>query len=115
MAKIKLTSTTFEVFAILSDGNQGALSVIMEIKDKAKVIDPQAACGWWGALLGFDTYENYGTEIYILFNDQCNRDVSELLMLMRAVQLGLIAPQRVRQIAADQTRQNLLTQKSLMN
>ncbi len=113
MSRIQITDSTLDVLTKMCDGNPGALNAMMEVMSHAKVIDPQSALEGMGVILSFDTSEIYGTEIYILFNDQCNRDVRQLLVLMRAVQLGFIGEQRVKQIAKDQMGQNLLTETEM--
>lgn len=109
MTRINLEDTGMSILTKMSDGNPGAPHAMMDILEKARDIDPQSALGGIGAILSFDTIGVYGTEIYILYNDQCNRDVRELLMLMRAHQLGFISESRIVKIAKDQMRQFLLS------
>ena len=63
-----------------------------------------------GALMILDTWEIYGSSIYVLFSDKCNREVRRMLMLMRATQLGLFSHLKLKEMAADQSRQVNLTE-----
>ena len=58
-----------------------------------------------------DTWEIYGSSIYILWNDRCDRDVRKLLMLIRATQLGFFSHTKLQQMAADQRRTINLTEE----
>jgi len=113
MTIIKGDETMVEVFVKMSKGNPGAASALAEIWKEAPAIDPDNMLGGLGVILSFDTYGIYGTDIYILFNDQCYRDVRELLMLMRATQLGFFSETRLRQMAGDQMRSDVLTQEEM--
>jgi hypothetical protein len=113
MSRIQLKDTEKDVLIKMSDGNPGALTAMMEMLEKDKDIDPQAFRGGMSAILLLDTFEIYGTDIYILWNDQCNRDVRRLLMLLRAVQLGFIPDSLLQSIGACQTRENLLSQEEM--
>ena len=83
MARITSLSTSLmDVISNLSDGNPGALMAMLEITKEHDAIDPQAVMGGMGAILILDTWEIYGTDIYVLFNDKCDRNVRKMLMLM---------------------------------
>ena len=91
MSKIQLTDTPMDILINMADGNPGAISALMEILKEGDAIDPQAFMGGLGAIMILDTWKIYGSDIYILFNDKCNRDVRQMLMLMRATQLGFFS------------------------
>ena len=82
---------------------------MVEIMKQYDAIDPQSAFGGMGAIMLLDTWEIYGTDIYILFNDKCDRDVRRMLMLMRSVQLGFFPSTRLKELANDQSRSVNLT------
>ena len=77
------------LFAI-SEGNPGALFVCMEILTKTSTIDPQNALGGLGVLLFLDTQNIYGPRLWCLYKDVCKQNLSMMLMVIRASQLGLI-------------------------
>jgi len=104
MSRLTLTDNTMSMTLKMSDGNPGAVSAIMDIIEKHDAIDPQAAMGGLGAIMMLDTWEIYGTAIYVLYSDKCGRDVRKMLMIMRATQMGLFSRDRLQQMAADQMR-----------
>ena len=110
MSRITLTDTLISAITKMSDGNPGALNTMMEIMSNHDQIDPQAVMGGIGAIMMFDTLGIYGTDIYVLFNDKCKRDVRRLLMLLRATQMGLFSCDKLKEMAADQMRQIDLTE-----
>lgn len=110
MSRIELTDTGMDVIMKMTEGNPGAIMAMTEIVREHDKIDPQAISGGIGALMSLDGYEIYGTDIYILFSDKCNRDVRRMLMLMRATQLGIFSHLKLKEMAADQSRQVNLTE-----
>ena len=108
MTRLELTDTGMDVMIKMAEGNPGAMMVIGQVMQNAERIDPQAFGGGIGVLLSLDGYGIYGTDIYILFNDKCNKDVR--LMLMRATQLGLFSHLKLKEMAADQMMQVNLTE-----
>ena len=113
MSRLNLTDSLLDVVTKMSDGNPGALNSIMEIVNKHDEIDPQAGLGWLGAIMMLDTWEIYGTDIYVLFNDKCDRNVRTFLMLMRATQLGLFPHKRLKEMSGDQRREVNITDEEL--
>lgn len=88
--KIKLTDNFNDVVVKMSEGNPGAVTALMEIMLKTQEIDPDSVMEWLGPVSLLDSYEIYGSEIYIIWNDICERNTRDFLMLLRAVQLGII-------------------------
>ena len=110
MSRLELTDNGMDMMMKMAEGNPGAAMAMVEIMNDHDKIDPQAAFGGIGALMSLDGYGIYGTAIYVLFSDKCNRDVRRMLMLMRATQLGLFSPLKLKEMAADQSRQVNLTE-----
>lgn len=104
MSRIELTDTGMDALVKMAEGNPGAIQAMMDIMEKHDQIDPQAAMGALGAIMILDTWEIYGTDIYILYNDKCGRDVRKMLMIMRATQLGMFSHAKLKEMAADQMR-----------
>lgn len=88
--RIKLTDSTMDVVVKMSDGNPGAMNVLMQML-KPNNIDPNDRMGGLGAILLMDTYGIYGTDIYILNNDICDRDLAKTLAVLRATQMGMFS------------------------
>lgn len=91
MSKIQLNDNTMDVIVKMSEGNPGAMNAIMEIlKPESNEIDPDAFMGGMGVILSLDTLEIYGTDIYILHNDICDRNMVKMFAVLRAHQLGFL-------------------------
>jgi len=110
MSRIDLTDNGMDILIKMADGNPGAISAMTTILKEHDAIDPQAVMGGIGTILILDTWEIYGSDIYVLFNDKCGCDVRRLLMLMRATQLGFFSHSKLQQMAADQARKINLTE-----
>ena len=109
MSRIQLTDTGMDMMMKMSDGNPGALTAIMDIMAKSVDIDPQSALGEISCILSLDTHEIYGSDIYVLWNDKCNREARRVVMLLRAVQLGFMHESKLQSLAGDQSRLISLT------
>lgn len=88
--RIKLTDSTMDVVTKMSEGNVGAMHVLMQMLTP-NTIDPDSWLGGLGAILILDSLGIYGTDIYVLNNDICMRDLPKTLAVIRAVQLGLFS------------------------
>ena len=90
MERIKLTDNVQDIMFKMSDGNSGALTVLMKLLAPNK-IDPDTALPGIGEILQLDSYGIYGTDIYVLWNDICRGDLVKMLTILRATQLGLFS------------------------
>lgn len=86
--RITLEDTLESALTKMSEGNPGALNTLMEIFTKNPKIDPNDFMQGLGPILSLDSFGIYGTDIYILHNDICERDIVKTLAVLRAVQLG---------------------------
>lgn len=91
MSRIQLSDNTMDVIVKMSEGNPGAMTALMEIMSKGAKIDPDDFMGGLGAVLGLDTNGIYGTDIYVLYSDICDRNVAKMLSVLRACQLGFFS------------------------
>lgn len=110
MTRISIEDTAIDIVVKMSDGNPGAVACLSMIINAAPEIDPQDLMSPFGPILSLDQHGIYGSSIYVL-STKCNRDVRRLLMLLRAVQLGFLGAGRLKELAADQTRQINLTEE----
>lgn len=85
--------TLMDVFVNMSDGNPGAVTVLMELYDKTPEIDPLSALGGLGAIMWLDTFGIYGPRIWMLYKDVCGQDIAKTNWMIRACQLGVISEQ----------------------
>ena len=109
MSRIQLQDSGMDAMVKMADGNPGAVQALIDISVQAAAIDPQSALGGMGAILSLDTHNIYGTDIYVLYSDKCQKDVRKLLVLLRAVQLGIMPESKLQSLAGDQARQVELT------
>lgn len=92
MARIQsLNMTGPEIATILSEGNIGALTVIIELFKQGADIDPDSLLGSLGPILALDTHEIYGPHIWMLYKDVCGQDIRVMVAILRAVQLGFLS------------------------
>lgn len=79
--RINLNDSTMDVVVKMSEGNPGAMNVLMQILSNGGKIDPDGFMGGLGTILLLDTYGIYGSDIYILNNDICERDLPKTLVV----------------------------------
>lgn len=85
--RIKGSDSGFDAIVKLSEGNPGAVGALMEILNST--VDKDSAMGGLGSILLLDSYGIYGTDIYVLFSDICNKEVAKTIAVLRACQLGM--------------------------
>ena len=111
MNRITLKDDALSMMVKMAEGNPGAITAMAEIIKHHNDIDPQSMLGGLGEIMMLDEYGIYGTDIYILWNDKCGRDVRLVCVIMRAVQLGFFPKTRLCEMAHDQTRSINLTEE----
>ena len=89
--RITLSDNMVTVASKLSEGNPGAVNVIMQIVKDSEKIDPDAMMGPFAHLLSLDSFGIYGSNIWILYKDICGQDLTNMLAVLRAVQLGMLS------------------------
>lgn len=89
--RITLGMNLIETIMAMSDGNPGAATVIVSITKQAAAIDPDDAFGWLGVLSDLDDRGIYGSRIWQLYKNVCHEDLSIMLAILRADQLGQLA------------------------
>ena len=82
-----LNMTCMDCMIAMSDGNPGAITVMMQIMEHAKRVDPITEP--FMAILWLDAHGIYGSQIWMLYKDVCQENIYNLLALLRHVQLGL--------------------------
>lgn len=101
--RIKLGDSTMDVIVKMSEGNPGAMTTLMNLLTPNN-IDPDNIMGGVGVMLSLDTYGIYGTDIYILFNDICDRNLVKMLTVLRATQLGYFNHNTLKDVCHRQDR-----------
>lgn len=88
MSRITLLDSVESVISKMSEGNIGAMNVCMLLIAEGGNIDRQNIMGGFGFILDLDREGIYGTDIYVFWNDICNRELPKMIAVLRAVQLG---------------------------
>jgi hypothetical protein len=85
MGKIELTDTVIDILTKMSEGNPGALTCLMEMMKKKDWYFPDMEPLFY--ILHLDELGLYGSQLYILWNDCCNRDLDLFETVMRNHQM----------------------------
>lgn len=93
MLKIKENMTTIQIATAMADGNIGALTTVIAIIRNAGTIDPDDPLGGLGTLLHMDILGIHGEKVWILFKYACGQDLSKMVGVVRACQLGYVTPE----------------------
>ena len=100
-SRINLSDTFMTAMMKMSDGNPGAITALMALSTAKPTVDPESAMGPYAPLLSLDTHQIYGSAIWILYKDVCKQDARTMLMLLRAVQLGLYQEYQLQRLSQD--------------
>lgn len=92
---IKLDDTIGDIIAKMSAGNPGAITVLMQVFEEAPNIDPQDWVGGLGPILNMDNHGIYGPDIWILYKDVCGSNITNLVAVLRSLQLGMTSEKRL--------------------
>ncbi len=88
--RIKLHMSMPEAFFAMSDGNPGALNVLIAMGTQVPVIDPANVFAQLAGMMLLDGAGIYGSRIYLLHNDLCDRSMVKVVTILRCIQMGLI-------------------------
>lgn len=91
MSRLTMNMTSGDALIALAEGNPGAVTVLLQLLQKAGQIDPDAAFGGLAAVMALDTEGFYGPRIWMLYKDVCHQDLTKTVGMLRAVQLGIIS------------------------
>lgn len=102
--RINLQDDAMSAIVKLSDGNPGAMNVCMQLLQNGEKIDPDNFMGGLGCLLSLDTHGIYGSDIYVLNKDICDRDLVKTIGMLRACQLGFLSESILKVACSRQDR-----------
>jgi hypothetical protein len=88
--RLTLGMSTQTAFMTMADGNPGAIMTILDMFKAADAVDPDNPMGGLGVLLNLDSCGIYGTDINTLYSDICAKIPGRAIMLVRAVQMGIL-------------------------
>ena len=90
MSMINLNSSNMDIMVNMSKGNPGAITAMMECLNDNET-DPDSFLKGAGAIVTLDSLEIYGTDIYVLWSDICEKDSIKMQAVLRGYQLGIVA------------------------
>lgn len=99
MSKCRITSLNMSVQQIvlaLAGGNPGAIRVTCEIVKDGARIDPDSGLGALGPLFSLDRLGIFESQIWKLYSDVCDCDLTKTLCLLRAEQLGHLSEEALK-------------------
>lgn len=89
-SRIDLKDDLVTIMSKMSDGNPGALTVLMRLMKESQKIDPDAAMGPFAHILDLDSFEIYGSHIWIMYKDICGEDIVNFITMLRVIQMGIL-------------------------
>ena len=101
MGRVELDDSLLHALTKMSEGNPGALRVLLELMDTVPQIDPDSALGGLLYVLRLDDLKLYGSAIWMLYKDVCGEDVAGMVALLRANQLGQLPSRELRRIVEE--------------
>lgn len=85
MGRISLADTAQDIIIKLSDGNPGALTTLMELTKSYK-----NSFDAFPDYLAIDTMELYSSQLYMLWNDCCDRNIEKVKQIIKLYREGKI-------------------------
>ena len=111
MARLSGNESVTEAIQIMADGNDRAEKVLDYISVEAPGIDPEMKPEAIGHMRLLDKYGIYGADIFTLFDSKCNGNVSRLLLLLRATDLGKYSKSKLQEFASGDCYRESTTKK----
>lgn len=86
-ARIELTDTPIDIIVKMSEGNPGAMAFMGQaLKEPENLIL---------IVLPLDTLEVYGSKIYMLWNDACDRDIEKVKRVIERWRTGELTKEEI--------------------
>lgn len=91
MSKIDITDSVADIVTKMSEGNPGAMTVVVKlVKEMEKDIQVL------NIILCLDEHlELYGSRLYQLWNDCCDRDIQKVIQIVRLYMNGDISKKEI--------------------
>lgn len=100
--RISLNDDFMTMMLKMAEGNPGAASALSAVYMEAETIDPDSVLRGFGKILCLDSLGIYGTDIYVLWSDICNRNTVKMITLLRGNQLGFVSSALLKDISSRQ-------------
>ena len=95
MPRLNMEMSLMDMIIDVAEGNPGAAVAMVECAKIATVVDPTSFMGPFTAVLPLDELDIYGPRVGMLYKDVCNYDASDMIAVLRAVQLGYLTPEEL--------------------
>lgn len=89
--RITLSDSVQSAISKMAEGNPGAATACISLMNETEAVDPDNLMGGLGNILALDSAGIYGSDIYVFWNDVCNRDTPKMIAVLRAVQFGFFS------------------------
>jgi len=86
--RIELSDSILDIVTKMSNGNPGAISVIIKIIKHGAEIDPDSFCGSLGTIFNLDREGIYGSDLWLFYKDVCKENIVNVVGVLRCCQLG---------------------------
>lgn len=86
MSKLEMTDNLGDVIIKLSEGNPGAMTTLFEIMNHFDNDEME----FLGTFLVIDSMALYGSQLYMLWSDCCNRDIEKTVKVINLYCNGVI-------------------------
>lgn len=87
MTRIQLTDKVTDSLAKMSDGNIGALNVLLQLRLKE---------GGVMKVIHLDSIKIYGSDIWVLYKDCCGEDINKLVHVLNENRMGELETQTIK-------------------
>lgn len=91
MERIKLSDSISTAITKMAEGNPGALNACLSLLKEGDKIYPQYIMEGMIYIYDLDKEGIYGSDIYVFWNDICNRETLKMIAVLEAVRLGLFS------------------------
>lgn len=98
--RIELTDSILDIVMKMSEGIPGAVTVLAQMIKDGAAIDPDSFMGGLSSVLLLDTWNIYGSDIWVLYKDVCQQNLTRTLGIIRAAQLGFLPSETLKEWAA---------------
>lgn len=98
-----VAATSQDDIFLLSEGNPGAITAMLEMISEYQKIDPQAIFGSYHVIMFLKDYNFKGTNIWNLWKNVCHQKHVNFAAVMRGHQMGFITRQSIDSLARGNT------------
>ena len=91
MSRIAISDELVTALTKMSEGNPGALTVLMQLVECTAEMDIQLGFAPFDSFTRLDSLEVYGPSIWILYKDICGENIKKLIHLLHGATNGILS------------------------